>query len=145
MNEIDLCVSGSDAISQVKAVLNGLDVDPDAATEVDISIRLEESEEPETPNGNASNGSKERSLEGIRPNTNHHLVLSYLAGGGRVTSTEAMEDLAEADIGETSIQPALSELYYKKLVNRSEDSQGAEYWISDHGQNVIEELGKADV
>lgn len=93
-------------------------------------------------------GGKHREKGDIRAETSHHAVAYALANvGGKeeYIPGPVVEDEVESlflDVSESSIYPALTNLWERKLADRERKEGVYHYKLTDFGKERVEELGK---
>ncbi|MWV65656.1 hypothetical protein GRS48_12620 [Halorubrum sp. JWXQ-INN 858] len=87
----------------------------------------------------------EREEGSIQPGTAHNWVLHILHelnGDERyVPGKRVRDEAAELDVSESSIYPALTNLWERKITDRTDEGGSYSYKITDHGLDVLEDVG----
>jgi len=94
-----------------------------------------ESVEPESDN---------RELGEIVKDTGHHVALYIIKRllDGKHDKVPSSEIYTQTSISKGTIGPALNDLHERKMIEREHSGNKYEYWMSDHGEVVIEKYGK---
>jgi len=95
------------------------------------------------------NGSDEdinRTEGTIKPGTSHHWVLyllDELGGEDRyVPGARVKDEAVNTPASDSSIYPALTNLYERMITERTQRAGSYSYRLTEHGMNVLDELGK---
>lgn len=147
-SETSLELTGDNAVQDAITLLQPISQDTaEKRVEIVITPVNEESEvEANNTSENEGGDEKERYKGKIQPNTSHHVTLhaiSQLDEDRMVSGTEITEFIDGYDSG--SVRPALTQLYERMLVEREQVSGPNPYYkycVSDHGMEVLDELGE---
>jgi hypothetical protein len=139
---------GEKALETAKTVLSNYEIEGKVER---ISVELEEkyTSEDDKGNGQTDQSGDDRELKQIRPNTNHHVVLTAIKKlqdkGETPATARDIHDYLDGQIKEGSTYAALSHLYDRRLVDRERVKKGGNakniYEMSGHGDEELKRLG----
>lgn len=88
--------------------------------------------------------SDNRELGEIDKESSHHVALHIInrLSDGKNNKVPSSEIYTQTSKSDGTIGPALTQLYERKMVEREYSGNKYEYWMSDHGEVVIEKYGK---
>lgn len=152
---IDLTVSSPNAVEKVQAMLGGYDIDEENVSRVSIGVfEHTEDETPDTQTNGDSEmdveadgrtiGDNERKLAPIYAETSYHVVLAAVEehDGDTVSATDLAESGMVDHVSRNSISKPLSILYKRRLLDRNEGSYPYEYWLTEHGEAQLNDIGR---
>jgi hypothetical protein len=100
---------------------------------MDLDREPTETDKTSEDEGDQQTPEEKRERGSIRVNTSHHRVLG---------------EVAERSKNESSIYPALTQLWERKMLERErvEDVPNPyyKYYLTDHGKHTLEDLGKPE-
>lgn len=138
---------GPNALETAKNILSNYEISGDLQR---ISVELEEKHELEggTEGNEQSAEEDNRELKQIRPDTNHHKVLTTVKeleqqGESPVSGTKVYENVE--NVKEGSVFASLSKLWNRRLVERERVKEGSQhhyvYEISGYGDQELSRIG----
>jgi hypothetical protein len=135
---IDFLKRREDTIESLTIEITERSTPEETETDGEISDETEEKETTESDEGGRERGD-------IRADTSHHRVLQALSQLEQPAAGSDVEDVVRG-VNESSIYPALTQLYQRKLIDRDrvEDVPNPHhvYEITDYGAEKLEELGE---
>jgi hypothetical protein len=137
---VDLDVGGQDPIGTIRSMLSGYDATDASRVAIQIWEPVEDDGDADTTSGSTGSNGDGRSLDGIRENTAHHLVLAALAQADDPVSGKALADAMEHP-DRNNVGSTLSKLWKRRLVDRDESTRPYAYQINSHGQAELDRLG----
>lgn len=130
---VDFLKRREEAIDSVTIEITEEDTDEDTETSTDEVEEEQQTLEVERERGD------------IRANTSHHRVLHALSNIDQPAAGKEIEEEVEG-VNESSIYPALTQLYQRMLVDRKriEDAPNPYhvYEVTDYGIEKLDELGE---
>lgn len=138
-------ISGSDCIRHARRLLNGFE--DGEVTAIEFKVHKSQPD-PKQSRQTLNQKENARKPKLIKRNTSHHAVLHTLheVGGdedfvlGRIVRKHA------EGVSDSSVFPALTQLWERQLVDRERDSDGSyAYQINEHGMDMLSELGEPTV
>ncbi|MFD1640809.1 hypothetical protein [Halohasta litorea] len=145
-------ISGTNPIKNASHLLKGYDSENVEAIEIKIhkksNSQKEDKQKNEVNMGDKSDKKKNRVKGSIRPNTSHHAVLQTLQSiGGPDEYVPGKKVLnTVTGVSESSVFPALTQLWERKLAERERDGNGSyAYRVSEYGEKKLEELGEPNI
>lgn len=151
---IDLTVSSPNAVEKVQAMLGGYDIDEENVSRVSIEVYEDAVETPDVKTNGDSEMDVEtdgktieenkRKLAPINSDTSHHSVLAAVEEhDGDSASAADLEESGMIDhVNRNSISKSLSVLYKRKLLDRNEGSYPYDYWLTEHGEAELNDIGR---
>lgn len=137
---------GPHSLQRAKDVLSSYDLGKVERISIELEETFEDKAEPVDESGSEDDKDDDRELKQIRPETNHHKVLSAvkrLADDQPVSGNEVFA--ASEDIKEGSAFASLSKLYNRRLLDRERVNDGSgthyEYEITSYGEAELDRIG----
>lgn len=146
---------GFKPVDRARKVLDSYEIDG-TVEEIKIEISESEPDEPQpkqtqTPGNEDDEEEDDRELGDIQRGTSHHKVLWTMQqlqdeNDGLVSGNEIKDVVSGVE--ETTIFPALTQLYQRKMVEREKVSEDGnwhnEYEVSKYGEAKLNEMGEPD-